>query len=365
MAKTYTIHYSKKYAAAGSSTTSAALYGQANPENYPAGIYQNKTRAVVCMFSGLKAIDQANVTEIQLHLQRLVGGSHITYSVDLTHSVLAESLEIDGESFTLRRGYPIFTTNDKQWQWEASATDVGGEYRTITIPASLFSQLRDFGWAITYRSSSYLRSIFVGDVYLTVSTKESDYTLSYNANGGSGAPPSQSGTGVGGYNFLLSTTVPKRTGYTFLGWSTSKTATSAQYHPGDTVRITSNTTLYAVWKAIQVFVNFDATGGQVSPSSKMVTYNQAYGDLPTPIRMGYRFDGWFTAATGGSKIASTTIVTALSNHTVYAHWTVQSVVHVYKNGLYTGTVHVKGKDNTMHLGIVYCKGSDNKLHINA
>ena len=111
MAKTYTVHYSAKYAAAGSSASATALYGQANPEGiYPAGIYQNKTRAVVCLFSGLSGITASRVTGITLHLQRLAGGTNITYSVNLTHSVLSESLGISGTSFTLRRGQPSLRT---------------------------------------------------------------------------------------------------------------------------------------------------------------------------------------------------------------------------------------------------------------
>ena len=39
-----------------------------------------------------------------------------------------------------------------------------------------------------------------------------------------------------------------RTGYWFLGWSTSKTATSAQYKTGSEISVTKDTTLYAVWK---------------------------------------------------------------------------------------------------------------------
>lgn len=71
------------------------------------------------------------------------------------------------------------------------------------------------------------------------------YTISYDANGGSGAPSSQTGA----TNYTISSTVPTRFGYTFLGWSTSSTATSATYEPGDTIALSSNTTLYAVWKS--------------------------------------------------------------------------------------------------------------------
>ena len=72
------------------------------------------------------------------------------------------------------------------------------------------------------------------------------YTVSYDANGGTGAPAAQSKTH--GTALTLSSTKPTRTGYTFLGWAASKTATSAQYQPGGSYTANAAVTLYAVWK---------------------------------------------------------------------------------------------------------------------
>ena len=72
------------------------------------------------------------------------------------------------------------------------------------------------------------------------------YTLSFNANGGSNTPASQR-VKAGTY-FNITSAKPTRSGYTFLGWSTSKTATSASYYPNTCVRLNGNATLYAVWK---------------------------------------------------------------------------------------------------------------------
>lgn len=55
--------------------------------------------------------------------------------------------------------------------------------------------------------------------------------LSYDANGGSGAPSPQSH--VLGSTSKISDTIPIKKGYVFLGWSTDKTATSATYLAGD------------------------------------------------------------------------------------------------------------------------------------
>ena len=54
-----------------------------------------------------------------------------------------------------------------------------------------------------------------------------------------------------GVDLTLSTTIPTKSEYDFLGWSTSSTATTASYQPGETITVTSSgtTTLYAVWKA--------------------------------------------------------------------------------------------------------------------
>lgn len=97
--------------------------------------------------------------------------------------------------------------------------------------------------------------------------------LSYNANGGSGAPNAQ--TVNKNEWFALRTGVPTRSGYEFVGWNTSSTATAATYQPGGQARIVSNMTLYAVWKvsnstisSITSSVPIDgSTQGSVSISS--------------------------------------------------------------------------------------------------
>ncbi len=74
---------------------------------------------------------------------------------------------------------------------------------------------------------------------------QSTFTLSYNANGGSGTPAKQ--TVAAGTSATISSTKPTRTGYTFLGWSKSSSATSASYSAGSKITLNADTTLYAVW----------------------------------------------------------------------------------------------------------------------
>ena len=91
------------------------------------------------------------------------------------------------------------------------------------------------------------------------------HTITYNANGGSGAPASQSV--INGSSFTASSTKPIRTGYTFLGWGSSSGATTVSYTPGTTYTPTSDLTLYAIWKINKVNFKFSTNGGTVQATS--------------------------------------------------------------------------------------------------
>ena len=70
---------------------------------------------------------------------------------------------------------------------------------------------------------------------------------------------------------------------------------------------------------VAAVVNFNANGGSVSPATRSVVSGAAVGALPIPARDGYAFDGWFTAASGGSQVTASTVVKV--DVTYYAHWT--------------------------------------------
>lgn len=146
------------------------------------------------------------------------------------------------------------------------------------------------------------------------------YIVSYNANGGSGAPSSQ--TKWKDQTLTLSTAKPTRTGHTFLGWSTSKTATSATYAAGGSYTANSATTLYAVWKANTYTVKYNANGGTGAPSNQTKTYGVALKLSSTvPTRDRYNFLGWSTSASAtAATYAAGGNYTANSAVTLYAVW---------------------------------------------
>lgn len=83
-------------------------------------------------------------------------------------------------------------------------------------------------------------------------------------------------------------------------------------------------------------VTYNANGGSVTPSNKTVTYTKTYGELATPTRSGYTFAGWYTAATGGSRVTASTKVTTTSDHTIHAHWTANTYYVAFNGNGSTG-----------------------------
>lgn len=138
-----------------------------------------------------------------------------------------------------------------------------------------------------------------GDVSDTVYYYENTYAIAYNANGGSGAPANQVKSHF--TPLKLSTQKPRRTGYTFLGWSTSSTATTATYSPGDTYTNNGRVTLYAVWSAKTYTISYNANGGSGAPDSQ-TKYHGVKLMIPSiePTKSGYTFLGWGVSKTSTS-----------------------------------------------------------------
>lgn len=77
-------------------------------------------------------------------------------------------------------------------------------------------------------------------------------------------------------------------------------------------------------------VTFDANGGSVDVLKKVVLYDDKYDELPTPVRSGYIFEGWYTAKSGGTRVSSDSKVSNYKDHTLYAHWSMHKV-YIYYN----------------------------------
>ena len=165
------------------------------------------------------------------------------------------------------------------------------------------------------------------------------YKVTYNANGGTGAPSAQ--TKWKDQTLTLSSTKPTRTGYSFLGWSTSSTATSATYSAGGSYTANAAATLYAVWKANTYKVTYNANGGSGAPSAQTKTYGKTLTLSTTkPTRTNYNFKGWATSASATSATYSAGgSYTANAAATLYAVWEL-----AYKKPSITGVSITRSED---------------------
>lgn len=100
----------------------------------------------------------------------------------------------------------------------------------------------------------------------------------------------------------------------FLGWFTE--AEGGEAVTEDTV-VTSNMKVYAQWDATKFTLTFDTQGGD-PVESQTVEIGDAVKKLPTPVREGYTFLGWFDAAEGGNPVKSIDAMTG--DVTLYAQW---------------------------------------------
>ena len=118
---------------------------------------------------------------------------------------------------------------------------------------------------------------------------------------------------------------PINRGYRLEGWSESvdgpvKYETESSIIK-DMVYLPSSKTLYAKWYQVPEYtITFNPNGGVVDPTSKIVYDGETIGNMPTPTRENYKFTGWVSDLTTGSKVESNMLPTG--SMTVYATWKV-------------------------------------------
>lgn len=228
-------------------------------------------------------------------------------------------------------------------------------------------QTDDNTWTYTVKVSDHKneRGIYYTDVYADDFTGNQDvwhstnnhrstvkvgmYDLTLNPNGGTVVTESGTKTAnaykpaknqliyLGGNFNSMAWAKPSRTGYTLTGWFTAATGgtkvhgadgkctNEGTYFKNGNYQKAAALTLYAQWKANSYTVTLNANGGSCDKKTISVTYDKNYETLPTPTRKGYTFTGWYTAATGGTKVKSDTKVAITANQTLYAQWKAETV----------------------------------------
>ena len=193
----------------------------------------------------------AGTGRIYVTAVRGVGDANLThqYDVDIRFDIAFDwggynyggapySMSCDGQNTSGSATFAV-GSGGGNWIW----TNIGGTKTfRITMPTS--GQPKNIGFSATINTGINPSTISASGSY-ALSAIMWEHTVSYNANGGTGAPGSQKK--IYGSNLTLSSARPTRDGYVFMGWATSS-AGEVSYMPGSTYGTDVDITLYAVWK---------------------------------------------------------------------------------------------------------------------
>jgi len=225
-------------------------------------------------------------------------------------------------------------TTDQSWDFTVSGIEPTYAYYAFlgwADSASATEAQYEYGDTITLTSDGPTKTIYaVWEITIY------NYSLTYDANGGSGAPgANEQSTTSPSYLFVISSVIPTRTNYDFLGWADSASSLVAQYAAGDTITLTAtNTTktIYAVWVAqgsstFTYTLTYNGNGGSGVPVTQAATgtslsYTFTIPDVK-PVKSGYVFVGWSlspSATAASYSPGSTFNVSANTTTTLYAVW---------------------------------------------
>ena len=210
------------------------------------------------------------------------------------------------------------------------------ESNTFTIPHPTKKGYTFIGWTGSNGDKQQVDVTIpkgsTGDKKYIAHWSANKYTVSFNYNKPSNASSTMTNNGTANKEVVYDSKYgtlpnPSLAGYTFNGWYTS--ASGGTRVTADTIyKIDGNSTLYAHWTANKYTVTFNYNKPSNASNhiennnitSKSVTFDSKYGDLPRPSLKGWQFVGWFTAPSDGTQVTADSIYKTAGNQTLYAHW---------------------------------------------
>lgn len=210
------------------------------------------------------------------------------------------------------------TTSDAVLLYECNASGGTAQISYRSIPYSQVSAGRSGRYVTVFRAKNYDAIDAQG---------LSRITITFDPNGGSFSLSTPSTQVIEKGSDPRNLPIPTRSSYIFKGWALDKIDpdSSGSHVTGIATEESAwgfdkDTTLYALWEK-ERNKTFSVTLDDGSVCSLItVTNGNSYGNLPTPSRVGYKFNGWYTQTSGGSQITSSTTVNLTGDQTLYAHW---------------------------------------------
>lgn len=225
---------------------------------------------------------------------------------------------------------------------QSATTDVGGHYA--------FTGVSDGTYTLTASAAGYTTgtmSVTVNGAGTTadmalVSTGTALYTVTYNANGGTGTMTDPNSPYAAGATVTVLNNTFSRSNYTFTGWNTAANGSGTAYANEATFAISGSVILYAQWSysggsgggggggggssggsSTKYTLTFETNGGSKIDSVTKASGTTIQLGTYVPQRAGYSLLGWYTDKELKNKV---TQVTLTKDMTVYAGW--EAVIEV-------------------------------------
>ncbi len=267
--------------------------------------------------------------------------------------------------------YSYSATNEATWDRkrldpDSEAHKVLSGYRamgehTISDASSKFTLLLNLyqsaGW-VNYAAGVKMYEADIPNYIMNL--VPNTYTITYNANGGTGTMSSTSATYDTATALRDNNNKFTKTGYTFAGWSKTKTGGVAYKNKAEVLNLTSankeTVTLYAVWTPNVYTITLDKQGGSGGTSAYYEKYDTgnyttsgctiAITTATFPTKSGYVCQGYYSSINGGGTCyvnASGTILSGktafTANTLLYAFWKPLTYYVAYNgNGSTTGSM---------------------------
>lgn len=337
-ANTYTITFSSPNATTPGTGSTVATYGQAMPAiTPPARTGYTFTGYYTATSGGTKYYN---------------GDGTSAKVCDLTaNTTLHAQWSINGYGLTLTVEPSTYGTATATWTGQAAGVTSGTvNYNdTVTITAFANTGYHFVKWEVitenatlgNINNATTTFTMPASDVTVKASFAVNSYTVRFHMNEGSGT---QMDDQLFSYHTSqnLSLNTYTRTGFEFLGWSKSQTATTPSYTDGQSIGSENALTpthgdliiLYAVWDEIDYTLTIDLDDGS-TPTEIPLNYNDEY-NLTMPTRTGYIFSEWTISTDESATVESTvdeygTVVMGDGDTTVTAVWTPRTY-SIYFNG---------------------------------
>ncbi len=273
------------------------------------------------------------------------GSSGGSFTINASDGTSTEGVIITWSSQSGATGYRVVRGNSSNFEYANQLTTVTGTSYTDTTATAGTTY---YYWIVAVKSSGNVTSSYNTGYRASSSSGGGSgsgsgsgsgggtsydgqpYTVKFNANGGTGTMANESF--VYGTAKALTINTFTRTGYIFVGWATSASATTSKYDDGESVSNLTTTSggtvnLYAVWQANGYTVKFNKNGGTGTMANESFTYGVAKALTANAFqRVNYKFVGWATSASATTATytdkQSVSNLTATPDATVnlYAVW---------------------------------------------